>query len=131
MYNKALVALGVALAVSACGEPSLEVNVPLAIVNVSPHDGATEVDPQVKPLLCFNRDMDAALASGFLALETEADGTEVGQGISQSGSPRCLVVEHAGLESNAAYLVRAKEGLTAADGSALAVEIVSRLRTRR
>ncbi|MGI5864211.1 MAG: Ig-like domain-containing protein [Myxococcales bacterium] len=131
MHNKALIAVGFALALSACGEPSLEVNVPLAIVNVSPHDGATEVDLQAEPVVCFNRDMDPALAEGFLVLQTEASGAEVGQGISQSGSPRCLVIEHVGLESDGAYVVRAKEGLAAADGSELAVEIVSRFRTRR
>jgi hypothetical protein len=130
MLKNALVALGALLTVSACGEPTLEVNVPLAVVNLSPHDGAVGIDPLAKPVVCFNRDMDPALVAGFVALEDEA-GAVVGEAASASTNPRCLVVEHSGLEADSGYRVRLSQGLRAADGSELAVEIVSRFRTAR
>jgi hypothetical protein len=64
--------LGIALALAACGQPKVEVSLPLAILNVAPSDGATGVAPSAVPTVCFSRAMNAGTASGLLVLQTES-----------------------------------------------------------
>jgi len=129
MVKQALVAVGAAFVLWGCGDPQLEVNVPLAVVNFSPHDGAAGIAVDARPTVCFNREMNPADAAGMLVLEKDTGEAVAGQSVAATASLRCLALEHAPLEANGAYLVRAKEGLSASDGAQLAVEIVSRFRT--
>jgi hypothetical protein len=131
MIKRAAGIAGLALLLVACGEPQLEVAVPLAIVNVSPHDGATGIDPQAKPIVCFNRDVSAAGATGFLQLEDEDSGEAISQGLATAGNARCLMIDHAGLKADTGYVLRASVGLPSSDGAELAAEVTSRFRTAR
>ena len=117
------------LALAGCAEPTLEVQVPLSIVSVSPHDGANGIALAAVPTVCFSREMDAAAAVGNLVLEVDGAAEVPGDSVKATGTPQCLSVDHAALSANTGYLVRAKQGLTSKDGTALAAELVSRFRT--
>lgn len=118
------------LALAACGDPKAEVVVPLAIVNVSPHDGATNIAPDAVPTVCFNREMDAATAIGALGLRAEdAPANVEGMILRAAGSAQCLSIDHDSLAADTAYVVTAAKELKSADGTPLGLEIVSRFRT--
>lgn len=118
------------LALSACGQPTVEVVVPLGIVNVSPHDGAVGIAKDAVPTLCFNREMDVTAAKGSLSLRVEGEASNVpGLGIKAANVPECLSLDHEDLLADTAYVIVASKGLAAADGFELAVEVTSRFRT--
>ncbi|HEY3452224.1 MAG TPA: Ig-like domain-containing protein [Myxococcales bacterium] len=118
------------LALSACGQPKVEVVVPLGLVNVSPHDGAIGIARDAVPTVCFNREMDVTAAKGALALRVEGEtGNVPGLGIKAAGVGECLSLDHEDLQADTAYVIVAAEGLASADGSTLAVELTSRFRT--
>ena len=128
--TKTLLPMLCLLALAACGDPKVEVVVPLAIVNVSPHDGATGIAPAAVPTVCFNREMDLTAAKGSLELRVDGETSNVpGLGIKAAGVLECLSLDHEDLLADTAYVIVAKKGLAAADGTLLAVEVSSRFRT--
>ncbi len=112
-----------------CGQPQLQVTVPLAVVNFAPHDGAVGIDPATVPAVCFNRPMDAAAASGALSLEGESGGAVPGLSIVAGGDNHCLLLQHEALAGDTGYVIRLRSGLASADGAALATDLASRFRT--
>jgi len=118
------------LALSACGAPTVEVVVPLAIVNVSPHDGATAIATDAVPTLCFNREMDVDGAKGALSLRVEGEASNVpGLSIKAAGLAECLSLDHDELQPETNYVIVAAKGLPAADGTQLVLDATSRFRT--
>jgi hypothetical protein len=118
------------LALAACGDPKVEVVVPLAIVNVSPHDGATGIARNAVPTVCFNREMDVTGAKGSLAMRVDGEtGNVPGLGIKAAGVAECLSLDHDDLLPDTAYVIDAAKGLPATDGTLLAVTVASRFRT--
>jgi hypothetical protein len=116
-------------ALAGCAEPTIEVQVPLSVVSVSPHDGANNIDPTAVPTICFSKEMDLAAASGNLVLELDGAGEVSGDAVIATGSAQCLSVSHPALMANTAYVVRAKQDLTSSDGTTLEVDVVSHYRT--
>jgi hypothetical protein len=49
--------------------------------------------------------------------------------VHESNGARCLSIVHDRLDANTPYLIRAKQGLPAADGTPLEVEVLSRFIT--
>ena len=118
------------VALSACGQPKVEVVVPLGIVNVSPHDGAVGIARDAVPTVCFNREMDVTAAKGALALRGEGEASNVaGLGLKATGLAECLSLDHEELLPDTTYVIVAADGLASADGTTLAVEVTSRFRT--
>lgn len=129
MLKPVVVAIGFAV-LAGCGDPKVEIVVPLAIVSVSPHDGATGIDRDAVPTVCFNRDMDAAKASGNLLLEDDKGGVVTSQPVT-TGSARCLSVTHDPLQADTTYILHAKQGLGAADATLLSADARSQFRTAK
>jgi hypothetical protein len=128
MLSRAPLALAT-LAILGCGQPKVEMIVPLAIINFAPADGATEVDLATKPVVCFNRSMTSSVAAGSLVLELESGETAGGQALASGADPHCLAIEHDRLQASSGYVIRALEGLRSSEGQGLAAEVSSRFRT--
>jgi hypothetical protein len=128
MSKLLLPALGL-FALLGCGQPTVDVVVPLAIVAVSPHDGSTGIDLAAVPTVCFSQDMDAAKAEGSLLLETESGVAVSGQSVKAAGSVRCLSIAHDALTADTNYVVHAKLGLKAGDDSEFKADVLSHFHT--
>ncbi|MBI5549275.1 MAG: Ig-like domain-containing protein [Deltaproteobacteria bacterium] len=127
--NKTLLLAAFAVLLAACGEPRVEVVVPLAVISVSPHDGATGIDRSAAPTVCFNREVDAQTAASSLSLEVEGGAGADGQAVKPAGVSYCLSLEHHELKADTLYVIRLAKGLLAADGTPLAAELTFRYRT--
>jgi hypothetical protein len=128
MCKRLLPALGL-FALLGCGQPSVDVKVPLAIVAVSPHDGATGIDLTAVPTVCFSQDMDASKAEGSLVLETEAGVPAGGQSVKAAGSVRCLSIAHDALTADTSYVVHARLGLKSSDDTEFQADVLSHFHT--
>lgn len=131
MFKHIVAGLLVVVGLVACGDPKVEIQVPLAVVNVAPHDGATSIELNAVPTVCFSQDMDTSLAAASLVLEEDGGGAVTGQTLSAAGSARCLSIAHDPLKADTAYLIRVKQGLKSAEGTELAADVASRFRTGR
>jgi hypothetical protein len=137
MSRTAAVLTGVLLAVG-CGSPTINVVDPLAVVNWSPHDGATCIDPTWPDLtfsVCLSRPLSASSATAAISLQTvDAAGVPDGEvtatvGLS-TGDPACAQITDATLTADTGYAIVLEAALEAEDGTALGHQLMSRFRTR-
>ncbi|MGC4114354.1 MAG: Ig-like domain-containing protein [Myxococcales bacterium] len=128
--NKLLLTTLCLVGLSACGQPRVEVVVPLGIVNVSPHDGAIGIATDAVPTVCFNREMDVTAATGALTLRVEGESSDVpGLGIKATAVAECLALDHEALLANTSYVIVVSKGLAAADDTRFAADVTSHFRT--
>jgi hypothetical protein len=129
MRLRLVLALG-ALGFVGCGDPQFVIEVPLAVIAISPQDGAVGIRPDEAPTICFNREMDASIAGSSLVLEQQtAEAEPIAQSVIASSDPHCLLISHETLRADTPFLIRVEQGLAAADGTSFAAEFTSRFRT--
>ncbi|HUB08335.1 MAG TPA: Ig-like domain-containing protein [Myxococcales bacterium] len=121
------------LVLGACQAPTLELEVPLAVVNWSPQDGATGVCPSWPVTVCFNQPIDPSSLPDFLV--GTAQSCQSGSPIAASAgvaalradtlkagaSPNCVVMAapSAGWSAGACYTVEVEgEDLQPGGGAA-------------
>ncbi len=80
------------LLLAACQPPTLELDVPFAVVNWSPQDGATDVCPTWPVSVCFNQVVDQASLGAFLIGTAQS---------CQPGSPIAASADVAALRADA------------------------------
>ncbi len=114
-----------------CGEPTLVVENPLAVINVAPHDGAVGIDREVKPTVCFSEKVDASAAGQQLFLEDAKGGRVEGQVLQQVSEQCGAIRTPAPLEADSAYAIRIAKGLTSVAGRGFAADVTSRFTTGR
>ncbi len=137
MGKLAAVLTGVFLAVG-CGSPTINVVDPLAVVNWSPHDGATCVDPAWPNLtfsVCLSRPLSAASAATNVTLQTlDSSGALEGAvtatiGLSATDAA-CVEISGVTLIDATDYALVLEAALEAEDGTALGHQLMSKFRTR-
>jgi hypothetical protein len=112
-----------------CAQPLFEIKLPLAIVHVAPHDGASGVDIRWNPVVCFNLPVEIEKAKEKVVLEKYGQGEVEDQSLQPTESANCLIIMHREMELDRQYVIRIKQGLVASDGSSLAIEISTTFRT--
>ncbi|MDF1564644.1 MAG: hypothetical protein P1V51_16495 [Deltaproteobacteria bacterium] len=137
MLKKAAVLSGV-LWVVGCGSPTINVVDPLAVVNWSPHDGATCIDPDWPGLtlsVCLSQALDPASAGSNVSLQTvDAAGAPAGAVSATvalaSGDAACAQLTGFTLDPDTEYAIVLASALAAEDGTELGHQLISRFRTR-
>lgn len=120
-----------AIALAGCGEPTLTIENPLAVINVAPHDGAVGIDRSVRPTVCFSEAVDASSAGEHLYL-VEPDGQPVKGTTLEQVSDACIAIRaDEPLAPETAYTVRVAKGLSSVAGSQFGADIASRFTTGR
>ena len=129
MLKNALLALSALCSFAGCGQPEFQVVVPLAVINFAPADGAVDIATATNPTVCFNREMSTSVAAQNLQLETDSGAAVAAQAVVATPDAHCLTISHPVLAQGAGYVIHAKKGLAASDGTALATDITARFRT--
>ena len=106
------------LCCAACGTPTIQTSAALAVVNLSPTDGAVDVPPAAVQSICFSAAIDPGDAdpTHFWVADdsgAKADGLEV----ALADDPLCVKVGHRPLAGQAVHVLHVEAGVRAADGS--------------
>jgi hypothetical protein len=120
-----------------CGSPTVNVVDPFAVVNWSPHDGATCIDPAWSNLtlsVCLNREVDAASAEVHVTVRPVLEDGSLGDPVSATvglaaEDPACVEIREPGLQQATDYAIVLSALLEAADGTVLGHRLISRFRT--
>ena len=107
------------LGLAACGSPNFQTHAPLAVVALSPADGATDVPRTATESACFSAPVQRGDAEPSKVSVTDLRGAPVpGLTVALEGDGRCVRLTHDPLLPSTDYLLRVVGGLRASDGSA-------------
>ena len=107
------------LGCAACGSPTLDAKSALAVVDLSPTDGAVDVPLASSQSACFSAAVLADDASDALFWVADASGDHA-PGLQVSPSPtdaHCVTLSHEALAAGSGYVLHVEPGVRAADGS--------------
>lgn len=114
--------IGLSLAIlccAACGNPTLDAQAALAVVNLSPTDGAVDVPVGASQSACFSANVSEADATSSHFWVADASGNPA-PGLSVALSPtdgHCVTLSHEALAAGSGYVLHVEAGVRAADGS--------------
>ena len=107
------------LGLAACGGPTFQTHSALAVVALSPADGAADVPRDAAQAACFSAPVQGGDVEPAKLSVTDAHGALVpGLAVTLEGDGRCVRLTHDLLAPSTDYVLRIAAGLRASDGSA-------------